>query len=205
MENQYYIKCTFSLSISFVNEFFSFGSRCVWLLSFAQLLSLRCARRWWSKIDRSIVLRYVCSDERRLIERFQNSEKFYIQLLKNAATTYLHDLPDDLRATLTVFLDAFDKIVKFHADTFYPKLLQCEMKIITICDMIKTHLDHNEFNIYCTYAAYVHEALHMIQSVYSNAVRHFYCQFCANRLYCCVLFLFYSGLLYSVFACNGMV
>lgn len=134
---------------------------------------------------------YVCSDERRLIERFQNSEKFYIQLLKNAATTYLHDLPDDLRATLTVFLDTSDKIIKFHADTFYPKLLQCEMKIITICDMIKTHLDHNEFSIYFTYAAYVHEALHMIQSFYLNAVRHFDCKFCACIAFI-VAFVFYS-------------
>lgn len=112
-----------------------------------------------------------CSDEHRLIERFQNSEKFYIQLLNNANTAYLTKLPDDLRATLTVFLDTFEKIFKFHGDTFYPKLLQCEMKIITICDLIKTHLDHFEFNNYFKYAAYVHEALQMIQNNYLNAVR----------------------------------
>lgn len=91
--------------------------------------------------------------------------------MKNAATTYLTELPDDLRSTLTVFLDTFDKILKFHADTFYPKLLQCEMKILTICDLIKTHLDHLEFNMYFKYAAYVHEALQMIQNIHLNAVR----------------------------------
>lgn len=142
----------------------------------------------------------LCSDERRLIERFQNSEKFYIQLLKNAATTYLHDLSDDLRATLTVFLETFNKIVKFHADTFYPKLLQCEMKIITICDMIKTHLDHYEFNIYFTYAAYVHEALHMIQNFYLTAVRHFNCKFHASIAFIvafCSYLLVWNGLIYN--------
>lgn len=133
------------------------------------------------------------SDERRLIERFQNSEKYYIQLLKNATTTYLNELPVDLRATLNVFLDTFDKIVKFHADTFYPKLLQCDMKILTICDLIKTHLDHSEFNIYFKYAAYVHEALHMIQSFYLNAVRivTFYFIFFSFRVWVALLFFFY--------------
>lgn len=103
--------------------------------------------------------------------------------MNNANTTYLTELPDDLRATLSVFLDTFEKIFKFHSDTFYPKLLQCEMKIITICDLIKTYLDHFEFNDYFKYAAYVHEALQMIQNYHLNAVRILTI---FNRFYCSV-------------------
>lgn len=183
----------FSILFFFVNEFHLVHY--VWLLHIL---------RFVLDDDGTKIYRFVeiCSDERRLIERFQNSEKFYIQLLKNAATTYLHDLSDELRATLTVFLDTFDKIVKFHADTFYPKLLQCEMKIITICDLIKTHLDHYDFNVYFSYAAYVHEALHMIQNFYLNAVRNFISKLLsAHRFYCCcsVSILWLFG--YLVFAC----
>lgn len=112
-------------------------------------------------------------DERRLIERFQNSEKFFIQLLKNAMKTYLIDLSDDLRTTLNTFLDAIQRIVKFHADTFHPKLVQCELKTITICDLIKTHLDNLDFHIYFKYAAYVHEALRLIRDFHLNSVRIF--------------------------------
>lgn len=111
------------------------------------------------------------SDERRLIERFQTSEKFYIQLLKNAVTTYLTDLPDGLRTSIEIFLKAFRRIRKFHTDTFHPKLLQCEMRTIAICDLIKSHLDNYDFNIYYKYAAYVHEALQMIKHFHLNSVR----------------------------------
>lgn len=111
------------------------------------------------------------SDEYRLIERFQNAEKFYIQLLKTAMTTYLSDLPDDLNANLDPFLKAFRRITKFHTDTFHPKLIQCEMKTITICDLIKNHLDNFDFNIYFKYAAYVHEALQIIRFFHLNSVR----------------------------------
>lgn len=151
-------------------------------------------------IEFRLVVGFGCfSDERRLIERFQNSEKFYIQLLKNAATTYLSELSDDLRATLAVFLDTFEKIVKFHADTFYPKLLQCDMKIITICDLIKTHLDHSEFNAYFKYAAYVYEALQMIQSFFLNAVRHFNYELCGYRFYFVAFVVHYLFLVAFVF------
>lgn len=132
------------------------------------------------------------SDERRLIERFQNSEKFYIQLLKTAVTTYLTDLPDDLRTTLDTFLKAFRRITKFHTETFHPKLIQCEMKTITICDLIKTHLDNSDFNIYFKYAAYVHEALQMIRYFHLNSVRIFH----QNKLCCIVVNVF--GILFFV-------
>lgn len=104
-----------------------------------------------------------------MIERIYNSEKFYIQLLKNAISTYLTDLPDDLRTNLKPYLNAINRIAKFHTEIFYPKLLQCDMKTITICDLIKTCLDSLEFNIYFKYSAFVHEALQLIQNL--NSVR----------------------------------
>lgn len=112
------------------------------------------------------------SDERRLIERFQNSEKFYIQLLKNAVSTFLANLPDDLRTNVETYLRAIKRIKKFHTDIFHPKLLLCEMKTIAICDLIKSHLESLDFNIYLKYAAYVHEALQMIRNFHQHSVRN---------------------------------
>lgn len=131
------------------------------------------------------------SEERRLIERFQNSEKFFIQLLKNAMTTYLTDLPDDLCNGVDTFLKSFRRITKFHTE-FYPQLIQCEMRTINICDLIKTHLDNSDFNIYFKYAAYAHEALQMIRYFHLNSVRNFQshhsllCGLCLGHIICLV-------------------
>lgn len=124
------------------------------------------------------------SDEYRLIERFQNAEKFYIQLLKTAMTTHLTDLPDDLHANLDPFMKAFRRITKFHTDTFHPKLIQCEMKTITICDLLKNHLDNSDFNIYFKYAAFVHEALQIIRFFHLNSVRK---SLASSNKFCCCL------------------
>lgn len=93
--------------------------------------------------------------------------------MKNAVTTFLTDLPDDLRTNVETYLKSIKRIKKFHTDTFHPQLLQCEMKTIAICDLIKSHLDRSDFNAYLKYAAYVHEALQMIRNFHQNSVRTF--------------------------------
>lgn len=91
-----------------------------------------------------------------------NSEKFYIQLLRNAITAYSSNLPEYLQSTLATYLKSIDSIAKFHADTFYPKLLECDMETTKICHLIKTHINSLDFNVYFDYAAYVNEAISLI-------------------------------------------
>lgn len=76
-------------------------------------------------------------------------------------------MPDDVRASVEKFLKAINRIVKFHTDTFHPQLLHSEMKATVICDLIKTHLDNLELNVYVKYAAYVHDALQIIRNFHS--------------------------------------
>lgn len=102
------------------------------------------------------------SDERKLIERFLNSEKYYIQLLKNVIAMHLSNLSDAFQEKLDSFLTAIKIIFSFHADSFQPKLLQCEMNTLPICDLIKTSIEAKDFNSYLNYAAFVTEAVSLI-------------------------------------------
>lgn len=105
-----------------------------------------------------------------MIERFLNSEKYYIQLLNKTIDTYLTNIPDDLQLTIFLYLGAIKDIVKFHTNIFYPKLQQCDGKVASICDLIKIHIDAMDFIVYHTYAAYVSETQKLLENHLTNSV-----------------------------------
>lgn len=91
-----------------------------------------------------------------------NSEKFYIQLLKNTSAMYLTNLSDELRQRLDIFLPLFEQIQEYHATVFHPKLLECECDTVAICDLLKSTIVATDLKPYPIYSAYVTDAVSVI-------------------------------------------
>lgn len=73
-------------------------------------------------------------------------------------------MPDELHTKLKPYLTAIKAIEQFHADSFYPSLLLCETRITAICDLLKNHIDALDLNPYIKYAAFVSEALNLVEN-----------------------------------------
>lgn len=111
------------------------------------------------KISKTLFDLFFSSDERKLIERFLNSEKYYIQLLKNGITEYLSNLPENVGASISDFLIILKKILDLHENRIYPHILKCNLDAVKICSSIKLHIDSSDFKVYFKYAAHLSEAL----------------------------------------------
>lgn len=100
-----------------------------------------------------------------------NSEKFYIQLLKNTSAMYLTHLSYELLQRLETFMPLFEQIQRYHANVFHPKLLQCECNTVAICDLLRTTIAAGDLESYPLYSAYVTDAVSVIAEHVKTKVR----------------------------------